>query len=1456
MTRGAQQGIRHTLFIGGTATYDHQPELRGVRSDIEVVSGLFGALGYETEPPLLDRTSAEFRTGLSAWAAAEDRTDDALVLYYSGHGELSHERHYLMCRDSCSNQLTGTAVATEDVVRIVSEGGVRRLLLIIDTCYAAQGGIDAARSLACDLGIRLSTTRAADGHRLTAFSVIAAARSQELAEDGAFTHALRAAIDDPGLGGHRQPKLYLEQVVDRVNEILATHSPYQHAAWGTLPSGEGFSFIPNPRYAPDMPDEDMDVAEQRTWASAEGRRRREELLTHFGPRGRGTDVFADATGSYFTGRAAALAVLTAWLDARSSRLGRCVVVTGRGGVGKSSLLGRLVLLADPGLRAALPDVAQDFVPPRRQVHAAVHARHKLLEDVTAGIADAAGLSETDPERLATALAARAEPLVVVIDALDEAGTAGTDEEPHRIAALLLAPLSRLSCVQLLVGTRPHVLDSLGDQFIPLDLDEAQWTGERDIAAYARRLLLAPDGPGSVGVYTEATTEPVSDAVSVRADGNYLVARLIARSLAHRPAPLDTTCPGWEGQLPALSESPDRSAGPAFRWVLHEQLRTRADRGLALLTALAHAEGTGLPGEMWRAAASTFTTDPVTGQDIRWILESAGAHIIEGRDTGPDGEARSVYRLYHQSYADELRSTAGSDANARIAAALMATVPPAPVGQGRVWSTADSYVRAHLASHATGSSLFDELVIDPSYLLAAEPSTLLRALRHVKSSQATAARFSYESCAPVLRTESDLMVRAAQLRLAALQTGDEVLADAVRGCFPELPWDTLWADVPTSSDPFRAVGTFSNPLRGVEVLDVSGTRVMATAQEPNRTELWDLDTGAPLGPLPSTASPHVLALASCQEKPAAWLLAHSRDVPGWDSTIEVFDARTRHRLGKPLVTRAVHCALAEIEGTCVVGVVNTDGTVELVEARTGSVLVRLTSRLRTSKLEPESSQLVRARMSGRRHPQHLAMGVVDGHLVVTAAVGVSYHASSRSGRAELAVWWVDARDGWRVRNSSHYRLTGREVTALTVRRGRILVSTIGRLRITGRAQAIRRQGIVTEWFVRRGPGPVAFVSTDLGRYRVRASGSGIQVTDGEGRRTNSIDCEAPWSAHITATPVGTNRASLLIWREDSPSVQARELSLVGEAGNKGSGVSIAAHRAFGTVMGQVDGRAVLAECTYSGSHRLLDPTSGEAVAADGRFSFWATSYCGTRGLPIIGYRWLRQWRALHWVRVYEEFSPRRVRLHGGFLPPVSDMWVTKEGGRPLLVGQASGGHFIAWTLDGRVAGRARLTGCFDARTLAVGRRAILSVHDLRARAIRVYELPDFAPIASIPDRRYTSAYDLAMCGGTPVVVHADGMGLVRVRSFLDTSIEWRWRLPETHPITHLALTTVAGRGAAVVCTSAGSVLMAEADSGRLLSYVRLGTAIRSLTVVEEATVVLVTAKGGTLCLRLAPARGGP
>ena len=87
-----------------------------------------------------------------------------------------------------------------------------------------------------------------------------------------------------------------------------------------------------------------------------------------------------------------------------------------------------------------------------------------------------------------------------------------------------------------------------------------------------------------------------------------------------------------------------------------------------LAPLAWAEGAGLPRrQVWLALANALADGTRGGSeysdsDLAWVLENAGAHIVE---SGEDGQ--TVYRLYHRAFSDYFRRQRDpSDVQARIA----------------------------------------------------------------------------------------------------------------------------------------------------------------------------------------------------------------------------------------------------------------------------------------------------------------------------------------------------------------------------------------------------------------------------------------------------------------------------------------------------------------------------------------------------------------------------------------------------------------------------------------------------------------------------------------------------------------------------------------------------------------------------------------------------------------------
>ncbi|MFI6643669.1 caspase family protein [Streptomyces sp. NPDC050504] len=1095
----APEAVRRVLVVSGTARYDHEdelPELPGVDADLSTVADVFGRIGYAASHRLLDPTAEQLRRGLAHWASLEDRTDDVVAVYVSGHGDRDAKGHFLMCRDSVPGQLRSSAVESERVVEILVENGFSRILLLIDTCYAGQGAVDALRSLADDLISR----RSLDEQRLDAFSVIAATRPQELAADGAFAAALREAVDGLLLGGNQQPKLYLEAIVDRVNQLLDRRGTRQRATLAML-AGDGFPFVPNPRYDPDLHPGELDLAEQRTWISAPARaararrdpRQQRELDSHFGPRGRGSDALP-GRASYFTGRTSAIGELAAWLDGDPAGPGSAVLVTGGGGVGKSALLGRLVLLADPALRTALDDIDPAVRLPLCPVDAHVHARHLRLDEIVAAVADAAGHPGADVPRLLAALRERTEPFSLVVDALDEAGAVGGAEEPRLVATTFLRELARVPRVRLLVGARRSVDAALGPDFTRIDLDDPRWLGPDDIRRYALKLLHAPDGEGSTGLYgpdAEALARHVAD----WAGDNFLAARLVARELGRdrgrgTPSPL----PGESGTRTPVAD--------AFRWALRQRLGARTDFGRALLTPLAFAEGAGLPsGGVWQAMATAVLEHDVRPEDLEWLLAEAGAHIVESTVDNRAGEPVSVYRLYHESLTAELRAEADEGLPERLARALVATVPLDPGTGVRDWAAADPYVHAHVATHAAAAGLLAELLGDPHFLLHAEPAALSAALAEGgpfdEDVAATAA--AWQRCAPDLRPEIPLPERAARLRLAAFPAGADELARRLGEAVPALPWDVRWADV-RPTDPYRALGTFDRAVKHVAVLHREERTLIATAEEGNRVLLWDFDTGHLVREITGLPEGRVCGLAACPVSDPPRLLVRSGHGArrGGVEHLTLWDVTTGTPQGPGFTTEAVHAALTEAGGTPVAVVLAPDATVEVVDLRSGEVRAELTDLAGTP---------------GK--VQALDCCVDDGMLVVVAAVG---HDRQDRQRAAVARWTLDPRHGWSAVRFGTSRLTDPSVCALRATAGATDAVTVGDSRPPGVQEAAPPDGRpLFEWRLDVLEDPAGFATAEGGAPV-------LVLTDRRGLVAH-WGGDAPHRVDVAAREEGTGRLAL-------------------------------------------------------------------------------------------------------------------------------------------------------------------------------------------------------------------------------------------------------------------------------------------------------------------------------------------
>jgi Caspase domain len=731
---------RRFLIAAGASRYEllgADDQLPLVDGEVERITRLFARFGYEHSLPQLAQNPGvdALRRGLSRWCKASDRrADDIVVVYYSGHGGIDEDGlHYLLATDSQWDDLYGTALPAEGIAKALVGSPLRQVLVILDTCWAGAG----TASLEA-VAARLTQARRAGEQVGAGLWFIAAARAKDRAEPSVFVEAFTRAVEiaDPG---RLQQYLDPHWVVDAVNDELVRRRRAQRASCSVSDSSALPPFLPNPHHDPDaVPNVDVEsqrLAAQRRRRDQQSARYRQDVVEHFGPRSRGVEFEAEP-GWYFTGRTQILRELTAWLRARSSDR-RARVVTGEPGSGKSAVLARLVTLADPEYRKGIPldDVPFDTVPRPGSIDVAVHARRQRLEDLVEAIAVRAGVDATDADGLLAALAAQRRRFVVVIDALDEAGSsvAGEANEPRRIARRLLRPLAALPRVRLLVGARRPLLGALGPDKVVLDLDLPRYVEQADLVEYARRLLLADGDPDRTTPYqTEhALARTVATAIARRANRCFLVARIVARTLANAPSVVDVHHADW-------SAFPEE-VGQAFDDYL-EQFGDSTRRVRRLLAPLAYAEGAGLPREdLWPALASALSGGPCSDDDIGWLLDQAGAYIVEATE-----RHRSVYRLYHQALVAHLRNPAReSELQRRITRVLLERVPTDPDGIHRNWFMAHPYVRTYLAVHAAAAGLLDEFFLNPAFLLAASPVPLLRVAHTVTSPAARQARRAYQ-----------------------------------------------------------------------------------------------------------------------------------------------------------------------------------------------------------------------------------------------------------------------------------------------------------------------------------------------------------------------------------------------------------------------------------------------------------------------------------------------------------------------------------------------------------------------------------------------------------------------------------------------------------------------------------------------------------------------------------------
>jgi hypothetical protein len=505
--------------------------------------------------------------------------------------------------------------------------------------------------------------------------------------------------------------------------------------------------------------------------------------------------------------------------------------------------------------------------------------------------------------------------IVVVDAVDEA------RDPQRLLTDLLLPLARRPGLRVVIGARRHVLPPASDTSLLVDLDSDQYRDPQALADYAHQLLIAAREPDVSTPYRDRdddTAATVAAAIADRATDrptapghqeqqeSFLLAQLLARAVRGRQRILDITRAGWADQLPT-------GVGAAF----DEDLRLLGEQeptARALLAALAWAKGPGLPWErIWVPVAQALAAHIGTGapqfdrDDVRWLLDTAGAYVVE--DVGPG--QRSVFRPLHDLVAAHLRGQPDDEQTAidpavreawqqrsqqlegDITRALLDSLPTSPAGEAD-WQLAHPYLRTYLAqhAHAAGPGTFAVLAANLDYLAVADPTILTPLLTPTDPALRSVAR-PYRRARPLFsRSAPD---NSAYLQEAVVaQTGSHPTGQRIRPTYRTLMAHVRRDDslLTLTSGP----GTVSAVAFGV---GADGRPLLASGGSDKAVRLWDPATGDPVGdPLLGHRGP-VRSVAFGAGADGRPLLASGGD----DGAVRLWDPATGDPVGDPVASHS-------------------------------------------------------------------------------------------------------------------------------------------------------------------------------------------------------------------------------------------------------------------------------------------------------------------------------------------------------------------------------------------------------------------------------------------------------------------------------------------------------------------------------------------------------------------------
>ena len=290
-----------------------------------------------------------------------------------------------------------------------------------------------------------------------------------------------------------------------------------------------------------------------------------------------------AADAYFVSRPRVFTEVVAWLTSPPTSAPEILAITGRPGTGKSTIIQRLALMADPATRDLTVDPLVPWlkVPPFDLV---VNARNRTHNELVSTIWQAASAPAEQNDTISDAdvvrtLLLRNSPFTLVVDAVDEAA------RPEEIAQLLVDLATGASGrIRILVATRSYLIQYFAFARV-IDLDTQEYSNPSDVVSYIRHRLNAPESPLAD---QPSGVIQIAERIASGTDGNLLYAKLICDAISRDGRLLDIFAP---------EETMPRGVGE-FLEVLMESLGLHERDAVAFLVALARGPAKGLTADDW------------------------------------------------------------------------------------------------------------------------------------------------------------------------------------------------------------------------------------------------------------------------------------------------------------------------------------------------------------------------------------------------------------------------------------------------------------------------------------------------------------------------------------------------------------------------------------------------------------------------------------------------------------------------------------------------------------------------------------------------------------------------------------------------------------------------------------------------------------------------------------------